>query len=135
MSKRRRTAGSATVEMVFVLPLLLVLIFAIGEFGLAFARWQTMVNAVREGARVGIVFRTPCNAGAVDTLVQTTVDTYANSMGIAPPLLTVTGSCTGTNTQLTVNAQSPYAFPLLSAFIPGFLPSINLGSTAVMRNE
>ena len=49
----------AMVEMVFVLPLLLLLVFAIAEFGLMFNRWLTLSNAVREGARGGVVYRGP----------------------------------------------------------------------------
>jgi hypothetical protein len=46
-------------EMVIVAPVLLLLLFAIAEFGIAFAQWQTLSNAAREGARVGVVFRDP----------------------------------------------------------------------------
>ena len=42
------------VEMVFVTPLLMMLMFGIAEFGVAFGQWQTLSNAVREGARAGI---------------------------------------------------------------------------------
>ena len=67
--ERRYEAGTSVVEMAIVLPLLLLLVFGIGEFGVAFTRWNSLTNAVREGAREGVVFRTPCNAAAVTTLI------------------------------------------------------------------
>ena len=63
---KRRTRGMAMVEMVFVLPLLILLVFAIAQFGLMFSRWLTLSNAVREGARDGVAFAGPCGVqGAV----------------------------------------------------------------------
>ncbi len=59
----RRQAGTSVVEMAIVLPLLLVVIFAIGDFGIAYTHWNSLTNAAREGARTGVVFRAPCNAG------------------------------------------------------------------------
>jgi len=35
------------VEMAIVLPLLLTLMFAIGEFGIMFTQYQTLINAAR----------------------------------------------------------------------------------------
>ena len=80
--RRRRESGTSVVEMAFVLPLLLLLVFAVGDFGIAYTRWNSLTNAVREGARTGVVFRAPCNAGTVTTEVQNTVATFAASSGL-----------------------------------------------------
>ena len=57
MTRRsRRTQGMAMVEMVFVLPVLLMVLFAIAQFGLMFNRWLTLSNAVREGVRAGVTW-------------------------------------------------------------------------------
>jgi Flp pilus assembly protein TadG len=50
-SGRDRQAGVAAVEMALVLPLLLLLVFGIVEFGLIFNRWITVTHSAREGVR------------------------------------------------------------------------------------
>ena len=134
--KRRAQAGTSTVEAVIVLPVMLLLVFSIAELGIAFTRSNSLTDAVREGARAGVVFRTPCDAGPVTTLVTTTVSTFANSSGIDPADITttVTGACTGTGTQLTVDATVPYNFVALDS-LAGLAPSLNLTARTVMRNE
>ena len=92
---RRTEAGTSVVEMTLVLPLLLLLVFGIGDFGIAYTQWNSLTNAVREGARVGVVFRNPCNAATVTTTVVNTVSTFAASSGLNGPSIvtTVTNTC------------------------------------------
>ena len=134
--KRRTQAGTTVVEATIVFPLMLLLVFAIGEFGVSFTRWNSLTNAVREGARAGVVFRSPCDAGPVTTLVETTVANFASSSGIDPADITTTvaGACTGTGTQLTVTATVPYDYIALDA-LAALAPSTSLRARTVMRNE
>jgi Flp pilus assembly protein TadG len=136
--KRRSQAGTSVVEATIVLPLMLMLVFGIAEFGISFTRWNSLTNAVREGARTGVVFRAPCNSGTVTTEVKAAVSSYAASSGIDPATITttVTGPCDGTGTDLTVVASVPYTYMALSAFAAtGLAPSTNLSARTVMRNE
>jgi len=48
-----RRAGTATVELALVVPLLLLLLMGIIEFGLLFEDYMILKNAAREGARTG----------------------------------------------------------------------------------
>ena len=134
--KRRTQGGTSTVEAVVVLPLMLLLIFGIAEFGISFTRWNSLTNAVREGARVGVVFRSPCDMGPVETLVKNTVSDFADSSGIDPAEITtdVNGACSGTGTQLTVTSEVPYDFLVLDA-LAGFAPNVKMSARTVMRNE
>ena len=50
---RDHRAGTATVELALVMPLLLVLLMGIIEFGLLFEDFMLLKNAAREGARTG----------------------------------------------------------------------------------
>jgi Flp pilus assembly protein TadG len=128
--------GTSVVEMALVLPLLLLLVFAIGDFGIAYTRWNSLTNAAREGARVGVVFRAPCNAGTVTTEIQNTVSTYASSSGLDGPSIvtTVAGVCAGTGTQLTVTSTVPYNYIAMAA-LAGLAPTLDLNAQTVMRNE
>jgi hypothetical protein len=49
---RGREAGQALVEFAMIVPLLLLLLFALVDFGRAFYTWLLVTNAAREGARV-----------------------------------------------------------------------------------
>ena len=51
--------GATLVEFAIILPLLLLLIFGIIEFGLFLFNRHVITNAVREAARAGIVVRSP----------------------------------------------------------------------------
>ena len=69
--------GASAVEFAIVLPLLLVLLFGIIEFGILLYDKAMITNASREGARVGIVFDDPdrlCNSG-----ITTVVNDYAQN--------------------------------------------------------
>lgn len=133
----RRRAGTSVVEMTLVLPLLLLLVFGIGEFSIAFTQWQTITNAAREGARIGVVFRGPtCTPATVQAEIQQTVDAYVVASGLTTGAVTTTstGACAGSGTPLSVQAATPYDFRMLPG-LAGLLPQITLGATSVMRNE
>jgi Flp pilus assembly protein TadG len=133
---RRHQAGTSVLEMAIILPLLLLLVFGIGEFGVAYTRWNSLTNAVREGAREGVVFRNPCNVVTVTALITTTVENFSSSSGLDAANITtnVAGACDPTGTPLTVTATSPYNYLALSA-LAGLAPTLNLNARSVMRNE
>jgi Flp pilus assembly protein TadG len=133
---RRRQAGTSVVEMALVLPLLLLLVFGIGDFGIAYTQWNSLTNAVREGARVGVVFQTPCNPATVTTTIENTVSNFAASSGLngAGIVTAVTNPCAGTGSQLTVRSTFPYNYIAMAA-LAGLAPTINLTAQTVMRNE
>jgi Flp pilus assembly protein TadG len=134
--KRRSERGTTIVEATIVLPLMLMLVFAIAELGISYTRWNNLTNAVREGARTGVVFRSPCDAGPVTTVITDAVSEIASRSGIDPTNITttVTGACTGTGTQLSVTATVPYNYIALSG-LAGLAPSTDLSARTVMRNE
>ncbi len=125
-------------EMVWVLPVLLLLLFAIAQFGLLFQRWLTLSNAVREGARELVVYRDPCTASTVKDAVRTRVKDYASSGGIDPTLLNikVKGACAGSGTQGNVTANYDFVLQIPEFGGTDLIPdSIPLGYEATMRNE
>jgi Flp pilus assembly protein TadG len=54
-SKLRETKGASMVEFALVLPILILILFGIIEFGILIYNQQVITNASREGARYGIV--------------------------------------------------------------------------------
>lgn len=132
----RHQRGTSVVEMAIVLPLLLTVVFAIGDFGVAYTRWSSLTNATREGARVGVVFRATCDAAAVENEIETTLANFAASSGLDSSAITtsINGACGGTGTPLTVTATAPHTYLALSA-LAGLSSSTGLSARSVMRNE
>ena len=133
----------AMVEMVIVLPILLLVLFSIIEFGVAFARWQVVTNAAREGARASAVFNPSCDpddpadtaSAAAD--VKGVVENFATAVGMDPDDLTITveGACGGPDTLSTVTVQSTYTFQFLPSLSDGGVGSgLDLVGKSVMRN-
>jgi Flp pilus assembly protein TadG len=135
MTNDKNRRGMATLETLFVLPLLFMILFGIIEFGLVLGRWQTVTNAAREGAREAIVFRQSCNAATVQTEVNTRVAAYLASSGITADSIVVTGACPGSANDATVTIAYAHPFKTIQNFAPSLGANINLPGTSTMRNE
>src|SRR3990170_3453578 len=53
--KKDGEKGQALVEFTLLVPVFLILIFAIVDFGMGFYSWMSVTNGAREGARLGVV--------------------------------------------------------------------------------
>lgn len=71
--------GAELVEFALVLPLLLLVVLGIAEFGFIFMRYEVVTNAAREGARIAVL------PGYSTADVQSRVISYATAGG-APGL-------------------------------------------------
>jgi Flp pilus assembly protein TadG len=132
-----RVKGSAMVETIIVLPILLMLLFGVAEFSLVFSRWQTVSNAAREGARTAVVFRAPCVTSTVESDVRARVRAYTSSAGItlADDQIQISGVCGDPTTNSSVQVTVPYRFRVVGAMAPSLSPTIDTVGTSVMRNE
>lgn len=87
---RRNQKGAAAVEFALVLPVLLVMVLGVIDYGVLFSQNMSLQNAAREGARQGIlqgdVIATASQArGLLDDSkleIQFTVNTSAGAPGI-----------------------------------------------------
>jgi Flp pilus assembly protein TadG len=77
----RSEDGAQLVEFALVLPLLLLVMLGIAEFGFAFQRYEVVTNAAREGARLAVL------PGYGDGDVQGRVAAYLSS-GRVPATVT-----------------------------------------------
>lgn len=116
MLRRMRTQrGIAAIEFGLVMPIVLVILFAIFEFGMAFWRKQVLTSAVREGARKGIVATNPRKTEAE---IQQVVFDYLDGVGYKDGARTVqatgTGAGAASGDPLTVTATYPTSFLILS---------------------
>lgn len=138
---RKGKKGAALVEFAIVVPLLLLLVFGMIEFGVLLYDKAMITNASREGARAGVVFQRH-TAAEITAVVQN----YAGSNLITfgqPAAVTVTfdpdpGALTS-GQPFTVTVGYNFTFlvtPSLSRYFAGDMAEgINLTATTVMRAE
>jgi Flp pilus assembly pilin Flp len=72
---RRDESGVALVEFALVLPLLLVLLFGMLDFGRAFNYWIDSTHLANEGARWAVVNKNPGTTGTLQQYIQGQADT------------------------------------------------------------
>lgn len=132
--RRDAEAGAAIIEFALVLPILILLVFGIIEFGYAFYQKEVLTNATREGARYGIIMANPRPTATQITDVVKTALTNA-SWDATKATITVTGAQGASGSNLTVQLDYPYSFTVLPKLIPGFIQNITTTAKTVMQLE
>lgn len=135
--------GAAMVEMALVLPLFVMIILGIIEFGRAMMVSQLITNAAREGARLAVI------DGSSNTSVQSAVQSFltgalrvsSTDVSVSISITPAAGNpdpgneCANAQARdlITVNVQVPYN---KVNFIPArWLNGKNLVATSAMRHE
>jgi len=122
------------VEFALVLPIFLVLIFAIVDFGMGFHAYITVTNSAREGARLGAI---GASADAIESRVRDTADTLDQAK-LTVAVTNAQGS-PGESVVVDVDYQYDLITPLagLLQFISGNTigPTLTFSSAAEMRLE
>jgi Flp pilus assembly protein TadG len=105
--------GQTMTEFALVLPLLVLLLFGVIQFGIAFNNYITLTDAVRAGARKGSVARHMTDPeGAVEAQVQ------AAATDLKPGDLDVTVTSSWEHGEdVTVTATYPYSISLLGLVV------------------
>ena len=120
--------GQSLVEFALVVPLLLLLVVGIFEFGRAWMTRNVMTGAAREAARIAAV---EAPGGGWNGLAAET----RGNLILANAAIATTVSVVNPGTQYgDVTATVIYNFPVLSGLIPA-LDNIELRSTTTMRRE
>ena len=135
----RREEGAALVETALVVPVILLLLFAIFEMGLAFARYQVLSNASREVARIASLFDPACptNGGstpAKDAAIQQTLQQFGGALGMnnGIQIQSIMNVCRKSESSV-VELRYVHDLPVLDSFIDR--ASITLVARTVMRND
>lgn len=135
-----REEGQALVEFAVILPVLLMLLTGIIQFGLAYNKYITLTDAAQSGAQtlaLGRGLSDPCDPAVAQTVQS------ANTIGLTSAQVTTSfGSSTDTcgtgsypsrtggnevpNDQATVTATIPYTFALFGLS----LGTLNLTASA-----
>jgi Flp pilus assembly protein TadG len=128
--------GSSTVELIFVLPMLFLIMFGITEASRAWLTASIVNAAAREGARIGV--RTP-TVGAGNTFDPVpavaqidSILTASNLAAGASRAVTCAAPCVpGSPVTATVSVPFTSILPVLAAA----LGTVNITEAAVMRFE
>ena len=133
LKKLKAQKGAAAVEFAIILPLLLILLFGIIEFGLILYDKAMITNASREGARAGIVFDPD---GISDAEIKNVVNNYCSGHLVTFGESSTIGiTITRAGGNLTVNVTYTYAFLVLPNFVTGIVGDMNLAAQTIMRME
>jgi len=141
--KDRRERGQAVVEFAFILPLFLIVLFLVVEFGIGFSRWIVITNSAREAARYAVVQDDTASIVA-NAATQRAIDT-SNDLLASPDasvnVYFVDGPDDGASVgdpgdSVVVTADLDYSLITpLGAFLSLAFDSINISSCADMRLE
>ncbi len=122
--------GQSLVEFALILPILVLLAMGIFDLGRAVYYYSALQNAVREGARYGIVH--PNDSAGVEAAVRN------KAIGLDPTELSVyPPSCCPWSAAETITVRATYSFTPITPIIGTFLPSgeIMLVSSSTMWKE
>ncbi len=125
--KKKILKATAVVEMAVVLPILLLILFGIIEYGWTFMVYQTITNAAREGCRVAVL------EGSTDEEIETRIAEYMSLIGLQDYTVEIQHSTEDDPTEM-VTVRVPYSsVSLLGGY---FGPTdFDLVGRACMRKE
>jgi len=125
--------GAVAVEFALVLPLFLLLIFGVMDFGLAMYSKGLITNASQEGARFGAIYR--LSPLMVDD-IRTHVQAYLQAAGFTDPVtVTITGAGGPSGSPLSVRVDYTYHWLTLPGLLSGFTGDLMLSAETVRRLE
>lgn len=139
-TNKQSMTGVAAVEFVIILPLLLLFLAAVGEFGNAFIRYNILSKAVQNGARFAVteVYGTADSYQIADPAQIRNVVMYGNSAGTGQAILNDVTVLVDydpdddTDKYVVVTAAYPYT-PLMDALLGGIMSDVTLTASALMR--
>jgi Flp pilus assembly protein TadG len=132
--------GSQLVEFALVLPILLLLIAGIAEFGFLFQSYEVTTNAAREGARLAVL---PGNEADGYAIVLARVNDYMTMSGlpgtvttaVTPQGLPVVGGATANGVTVTYTYDTLFIGPIVGIINGTFADTITYQTTALMRTH
>lgn len=145
----RGQSGQALAEFAIVVPLLLLLVLGVVDFGRAWHAYQVITDAAREGARLAVVARTPpatpadVEAAVRDALSRRNLPSGSGTTSIAVGLVQPLPPATplvwpGTKGDpAQVRIEQEFTFLFMGPFLrwAAGRETITLSTTSVMRKE
>jgi Flp pilus assembly protein TadG len=140
----RDTRGQALVEFALMLPLVMLILIGIVEFGRAWQAKQTLTDVAREGARLAVVG----NKTILQADAENNMKAMLGAAGFDPNVLTISwplgcrwSTCIpqiSTNATTAVTLSMPFQFAILhrlTQLMTDGTGTMTLTTTARMRTE
>ncbi|MNS38717.1 TadE-like protein [compost metagenome] len=126
-SFNQQERGQSLVEFGLAMPVLVALLLFIVSCGQLFSAQLVLINAAREGARVGAV-------GAGADAIQSTAMAYLKQAGLADDQAQIEVKGAGASSGSAVQVKTVYKLSLVVP-IPGLPQPVPLETQALMRIE
>jgi Flp pilus assembly protein TadG len=132
--------GQSLVEFCLIIPIFLLLVFAIVDFGMGLYSWITVTNAAREGARLGTV---GANMTAIEDRVRDTAGNLDDENLSVAVTNCVSGCATTGDPGESIAVEVDYEYQLITPLanvldiISGgdIGPTLTFSATSEMRLE
>lgn len=127
--KLKKNRGQAMVEFALVLPILIIIITGILEFGLFFNSYINITFASKEGARIASLDTNATNQ-RIQTAARAAIPNSGNvTVTVSPAAPRVTGA------PVTVTVSMPHTFitPIIAAVVPS--NPYTISASTAMRSE
>ena len=123
---RKNNRGQAIVEFALILPVLVVMVMGLLEFGLFFHAHINVTVAAREAARIAALDTSATNQTITAAALTTMPATTNLTVTVSPPAPRVTGL------PVTVSVSLPHTFitPLIAVLMPANPYTITSSATA-----
>jgi Flp pilus assembly protein TadG len=122
------------VEFALIVPVLMLLIVGVFEFGRAWNAHQAVTDAAREGARIAVIADPTINEDSVRKVVRNALAAVSLNADLAEIELTGVDAPTGEPARVAV--RYPYQLALLKSLgRTSGGGAVTLGTAFVMRNE
>lgn len=121
----RDERGAVAVEFALLVPLIVIILFAITEFGIALSRMEVYTSAAREGARYAAVDCRPDAVKCTPTLIASRVQNAA----IGYPISATPTANRDCSVQANVGQQVTVSWTQTLTIKVPFLPTYNLTPT------
>jgi Flp pilus assembly protein TadG len=129
--REQKEKGQALVEFAVILPVLLMVLWGIFQFGIAFNDYIQVTSAAREGARKAAVSRS-LGSGAATSAAISAAQAVAPDLHLSASQITVTPANNWqAGTDVTVTVKYPYKINIIGRIVG----SGNLTSSTTMRIE
>jgi hypothetical protein len=123
----RNGKGQSMVEMAIILPVLLLILFSIFEFGRILGAYMLVHDLARDGVRYGVV-------GMSDQSIKDHIMEHDSFLSISSDDINITPSIRSLGSALTVGID--YEIEIITPIISSIVPNpINLRAEYVMRVE
>lgn len=143
--RQKNERGAAAVEFAIVLPILLLILFGMINFGVVFAQNLALSNAARQAARFGSVAGNACDDIVAEAEQTVTDEMIAFESGILEATAVTrepggggcageacTGSAEGDSVRVTMTYEANFLVPWL---VPGIPQTVDIEGEGEFRCE